>query len=166
MASLIQVRRGLQSEWEAADPKLNMGEFGFETDTGKLKIGDGTKPWTDLDYFHRNAVDVRADIMPLVGVNNDKTIVRSDGTSILREDSGTAILENVTIGSGVIGLPSGSGGGSANTSFYRLSLESDSTELNWYTAEPADQIELSLDEQHFIGAASFSIVNNNLVMAV
>jgi hypothetical protein len=30
---------------------LGAGEIGFETDTGKFKIGDGTNQWGSLDYF-------------------------------------------------------------------------------------------------------------------
>ncbi|MBO5804427.1 MAG: hypothetical protein J6R25_05085, partial [Bacteroidales bacterium] len=29
---------------------LRPGEPGFESDTGKLKIGDGTKTWNELGY--------------------------------------------------------------------------------------------------------------------
>ena len=37
----IQVRRGTASQWTSANPTLASGEWGFETDTGKVKIGDG-----------------------------------------------------------------------------------------------------------------------------
>lgn len=33
------------------NPVLRVGEPGFETDTGKLKIGDGLTHWRELDYF-------------------------------------------------------------------------------------------------------------------
>jgi hypothetical protein len=51
MASTIKLRRGTASEWTSADPTLSVGEFGYETDTSKLKIGDGSTAWTSLDYF-------------------------------------------------------------------------------------------------------------------
>lgn len=50
MAVRIQFRRGSASEWTAANPTLSAGEFGFETDTGLFKIGDGTNLWDDLVY--------------------------------------------------------------------------------------------------------------------
>ena len=46
----IQVRRGTASDWTSVNPILAGGEIGFETNTGKLKIGDGTTSWSSLDY--------------------------------------------------------------------------------------------------------------------
>ena len=46
----IAIRRDLASAWTAADPTLAQGEFGYETDTGKIKIGDGTSSWGTLPY--------------------------------------------------------------------------------------------------------------------
>ena len=46
----IQVRRGLASEWTAANPVLAAGEMGVETDTNKFKFGNGTGTWTALSY--------------------------------------------------------------------------------------------------------------------
>jgi hypothetical protein len=51
MATRMQQRRGTAEQWTSADPTLEAGEIGFETDTGKFKIGDGANPWSDLDYF-------------------------------------------------------------------------------------------------------------------
>jgi len=51
MATRMQQRRGTAAQWTAADPVLNAGEIGFESDTGKFKIGDGTNHWDDLNYF-------------------------------------------------------------------------------------------------------------------
>lgn len=45
----MQQRRGTASEWASLDPVLMAGEFGLETDTGVLKIGDGVKKWSELD---------------------------------------------------------------------------------------------------------------------
>jgi len=51
MATRMQQRRGTAAQWTAANPVLGAGEIGFETDTGKFKIGDGTNQWGSLDYF-------------------------------------------------------------------------------------------------------------------
>jgi|SRR5665647_1867851 len=48
--NLIQIRRGTAAAWTSANPILSSGECGFETDTGKLKIGDGTTAWATLLY--------------------------------------------------------------------------------------------------------------------
>jgi len=50
MASLIQIKRGTASSWTSANTVLAAGEIGFETDTKKLKVGDGTTAWTSLTY--------------------------------------------------------------------------------------------------------------------
>lgn len=47
----IQVRRGLSSEWVTANPILSSGEFGYETDSGRVKIGNGSSLWTDISYI-------------------------------------------------------------------------------------------------------------------
>lgn len=46
----LQVRSDTASAWTAANPVLLAGEPGFETDTGKLKIGDGVRNWGTLPY--------------------------------------------------------------------------------------------------------------------
>lgn len=46
----IQVRRGASSDWTITNPTLAAGEIGFETDTGKFKIGKGSVAWTFLAY--------------------------------------------------------------------------------------------------------------------
>ena len=55
MATRMQQRRGTAAQWISSNngdgPILNAGEIGFEADTGKFKIGDGTNHWVDLDYF-------------------------------------------------------------------------------------------------------------------
>lgn len=51
MASIIQIRRDTASAWTSANPTLAQGELGLETDTSKLKAGDGTTAWTSLAYY-------------------------------------------------------------------------------------------------------------------
>lgn len=46
----IQVRRGTATQWTSANPTLASGEWGFESDTNKLKIGNGSSTWTALSY--------------------------------------------------------------------------------------------------------------------
>ena len=51
MATKIQIRRDTSSNWTSFNPILGAGEIGFETNTGKFKIGDGSSVWSALDYF-------------------------------------------------------------------------------------------------------------------
>jgi Major tropism determinant N-terminal domain len=47
----IRVRRGTAADWTASNRVLALGEPGYETDTGKLKFGDGITAWPLLAYF-------------------------------------------------------------------------------------------------------------------
>lgn len=49
--TLIQVRRDTAANWTSANPTLAAGELGFETNTAKFKIGDGSTAWASLSYF-------------------------------------------------------------------------------------------------------------------
>lgn len=46
----ILIRRDTAANWTANNPTLAAGEFGHETDTGKLKLGTGAIAWTSLGY--------------------------------------------------------------------------------------------------------------------
>lgn len=69
MATRMQQRRGTASQWTSANPILNAGEMGWESDTNKFKIGDGTNHWANLDYF----------------IDQSSTVNPSFGTSIIFE---------------------------------------------------------------------------------
>jgi hypothetical protein len=47
----IQSRCDLAATWTAANPILLLGEIGVETDTGRMKIGDGATAWSSLAYL-------------------------------------------------------------------------------------------------------------------
>jgi len=51
VATRIQLRRGIASSWTSSNPILASGEVGIETDTNKIKIGDGSSNWAALNYF-------------------------------------------------------------------------------------------------------------------
>lgn len=51
MLGTIQFRRGTSAQWIAKDPVLGQGEPGFESDSKKIKIGDGINRWSLLPYF-------------------------------------------------------------------------------------------------------------------
>lgn len=44
-------RRGTAEVWATINPILASGEIGYESDTGKHKMGDGITQWTGLEYF-------------------------------------------------------------------------------------------------------------------
>jgi uncharacterized protein YoxC len=61
MATRMQQRRGTAQQWTDANPRLAAGEIGFETDTGKFKVGDDVNFWNDLAYFV-NADDLNGEL--------------------------------------------------------------------------------------------------------
>ena len=63
MATRMQQRRGTAAQWTSANPILNAGEMGWESDTNKFKIGDGTNHWDSIDYF----ADINSTVNPAFG---------------------------------------------------------------------------------------------------
>lgn len=49
----IVLRNDTAEKWLANNPVLLMGEAGVETDTGLIKIGNGTSTWAALDYVNK-----------------------------------------------------------------------------------------------------------------
>lgn len=50
LADRIKLRRDTSANWTATNPTLSDGEIGFERDSLKLKIGDGSTAWNSLAY--------------------------------------------------------------------------------------------------------------------
>ena len=51
VADIIQIRRDTASNWTSANPTLANGELGIETDTSKIKVGDGSTAWSSKTYL-------------------------------------------------------------------------------------------------------------------
>jgi hypothetical protein len=47
----IQLRGDTAANWASVNPVLLTNELGLETDTKKIKVGDGTTAWNSLAYF-------------------------------------------------------------------------------------------------------------------
>ena len=74
MSVKIQIRRDLAANW-GSTTVLASGEFGYETDTGNLKIGDGTTQWQNLAYYQFPNVSVN----PAVDLDLNSTRYRVMG---------------------------------------------------------------------------------------
>ncbi len=74
----IRARRDLAATWTSKNPVLGLGEIGFETDTRKLKIGDGSSSWTVLDYV---AYDVGAHTQEISTVNGLQAALNAKANS-------------------------------------------------------------------------------------
>lgn len=53
MADLIKIRRDTRTNWETNNPILNDGELALESDTLRLKKGDGVTAWNSLKYINK-----------------------------------------------------------------------------------------------------------------
>lgn len=78
MADIIQLRGGTAAAWTAANPILANKELGVETDTRKMKLGNGVANWNTLSYMSLAAN----------AVGSDKQIPFNDGGTM----SGLAAL--------------------------------------------------------------------------
>lgn len=58
MGARIQLRRGKAAFWESENPILRDGEPGLETDTRRVKYGDGVNHWRELPYSSASSVDL------------------------------------------------------------------------------------------------------------
>ncbi len=87
---IIKVRRGTAAAWTSGNPTLAAGEPGYETDTGKIKIGDGSTAWNSLAYRFTGAVTFGTPAITLgtsaaagsidEPIRRDSTIVAFDAT--------------------------------------------------------------------------------------
>lgn len=73
----IKLRRGTAAAAILSNPILSSGEPGFETDTGRFKIGDGSTAWQRLPFGGEISAGVR-DLVSLTGQEVDRRI---DGLS-------------------------------------------------------------------------------------
>jgi hypothetical protein len=51
MAVRIQLRRDTAANWTSNNPTLREGEIGIETDTLKMKVGNGSSTWTQITSY-------------------------------------------------------------------------------------------------------------------
>ncbi len=51
VAKRLQLRHDTAANWIARNPVLLAGEIGIETDTNRMKIGNGSFNWASLPYF-------------------------------------------------------------------------------------------------------------------
>jgi hypothetical protein len=64
----LQIRRDSAADWTSENPTLAAGEEGYETDTGKRKVGDGSTAWNSLAYDNATLFD--AELAALAGLTS------------------------------------------------------------------------------------------------
>ena len=85
--STVKVKRATAARWTSQNPVLAAGEIGYETDTRRMKLGDGTSSWTQLSYLVAEgagaagqAATIRIGTVTTLNYNASATVVNS-GTS-------------------------------------------------------------------------------------
>jgi|TARA_R110000744_G_C19329554_1_gene558438 hypothetical protein len=92
MATQIQLRRDTAADWTSNNPTLAAGEFGWESDSNRFKIGDGSAAWTSLSY---------ADTLKTLGdiLVNGSTISAPSNGDLTLTTSGTG---NINLGEFIV----------------------------------------------------------------
>jgi hypothetical protein len=104
----ILFRRDPAASWTSENPVLSAGEVGLETDTGRIKIGNGSSVWTALSYFVGNLPGATLDALGDVTITaaSDGDFLRWNGTAWINDPVN---LSTDTIGSYVESLVAGTG---------------------------------------------------------
>lgn len=91
MATRIQIRRDTAANWTTEDPVLASGEFALETDTNKIKCGDGSTAWASLNYI----TEVTTGNFPLPD-NSQVTFGDADDLKIYHDGTHSYVLDTGT----------------------------------------------------------------------
>lgn len=107
---ILQLRTGSATQWAASTRILAVGEPGVETDTGRIKVGDGTNLWSGLPWSGAaiskstsngslmvNGADIVVYALPVATSDVLGGVKSSSGTGKVTVDSttGTASVSNV-----------------------------------------------------------------------
>ncbi|QOP66792.1 minor tail protein [Arthrobacter phage Odyssey395] len=104
--TVIKLRQGTAAAWTAANPVLAMGELGYETDTDKLKIGNGTSTWATLGYWDDKSA-------PAIHTHTASQISDSTATGRSLLTAADAAAARTAIGAGTSSLVIGTTGTTA-----------------------------------------------------
>ena len=95
LSALQKQRRDSAANWTFNDPTLLAGELGYESDTGKWKVGDGSTAWTSLAYIPGSQLSA----YPLVDA--DIAAAAEIAVSKLADGSARQLLQTDAAGTGV-----------------------------------------------------------------
>ena len=93
-------RRDTAANWTSANPTLLAGEIGIESDTNKIKIGDGSTAWTSLAYRPWSQVSayplVNADIAAAAAIAYSKLATLTSANIVLGSSANIATSTTVS----------------------------------------------------------------------
>ena len=82
MITKLILKRDAAADWASNNPTLAQAEIGIETDTDKLKIGDGSSAWNTLGYSYYLASEVDTLLTTLSGNISSGWIDNTEMTTI------------------------------------------------------------------------------------
>jgi hypothetical protein len=105
----ILFRRDTSTNWASSNPVLAGGEIGLETNTNKIKLGNGSSQWNVLPYFYGSidnaSLDALGDVVITSAQNGD--YLRWNGTAWINDpinlgdDTVGSFVQNLVAGTGV-----------------------------------------------------------------
>ena len=87
----LQLRRGTAADWASVNPVLAAGEMGVETDTRKVKVGDGATSWSGLDYIASDSPAISEIAQDAI----NEALVAGTGITKSYDDAGNTITVSV-----------------------------------------------------------------------
>ena len=92
MATKIQLRRDTAADWTSGNPTLAAGEFAWESDTNRFKIGDGATAWTSLGY-----ADTLSTLGDLSVVGSTLSSPSNADLTLTTSGTGDIVLDQITV---------------------------------------------------------------------
>jgi hypothetical protein len=93
MATQIQIRRDTAGNWYGNNTVLSVGELAYETDTKRIKIGDGASFYNNLHYVHDPTAPTQERIDNPIYLNK----IEVDDNKVQINDTGSNANVNVEI---------------------------------------------------------------------
>ena len=103
--STVKVKRATAARWASQNPVLAAGEIGYETDTRKMKLGDGTSSWTQLSYLVADGTGSGSG----TGTGGQAATIRIGTVTTLRYNQNATVVNSGTSTAAVLdfGIPRG-----------------------------------------------------------
>lgn len=93
MVNRITDRKDTAANWTSNNPVLSIGESGFETDTKRSKIGDGTTAWNSLTYRFDKTIADGLYVVPSTLTSKLDASQKGAVSGVAALDSGSKLLE-------------------------------------------------------------------------
>ncbi len=137
----MQQRRGTAAQWTTAATVLLAGEIGFETDTGKFKIGDGTTAWASLAYQNISGAQGTTGTQGITGATGSQGATGPQGIQGVIGTQGTTGSTGATGIQGTTGTQGVQGtSGAASNSFTTIATPSGTSPV---AVSPTDTLTLT-----------------------